>query len=98
MDACRDVVLEVDIQGARAVRGRVPDAMLIFLQPPSFDALAQRLRGRATEDDAQLSRRIAAAEHEMAQAAWFDHVVVNDEIERAAAQVAAIIGGSDPDA
>ena len=89
--AGRDVVLEIDVQGAAQVRERAPDAVLILLEPPSLAALEARLRGRGTEDERSLHERLAAAERELAQASWFDHVVVNDDLERATAEVAAII-------
>ena len=91
LDAGRDVVLEVDVQGAASVRGRVPDALLIFLAPPSQEELERRLRERGTENDAQRARRLAAVEEELRQASWFDHRVVNDDADRAADEVAAII-------
>ncbi|HEY1330123.1 MAG TPA: guanylate kinase [Actinomycetota bacterium] len=94
-----DVVLEIDLQGAMQVRARWPGAVLIFLAPPSSDELARRLRERGTETPEQLERRLAAARTEMAQAGSFDHRVVNDDVERAAAEIAAIIAGergSDP--
>ena len=84
--AGRDVVLEIDVQGARQVRDRVPDAVLILLAPPSLEELKRRLRARGTEDEAELAERLAAAERELEQAPWFDHVVVNDELERASAR------------
>jgi guanylate kinase len=91
----KDVLLEVDVQGAGSVRERFPDAILIFIVPPSpsdfLQQLEDRLRRRGTENEAELQRRLAAAREEMAQAAWFDRVVVNDEVDRAAAEVAAII-------
>jgi len=87
----RDAVLEIDVQGARTVRARVPDAVLVFLTPPSGVELARRLRARGTEDEAELARRLEVAERELEQAAWFDHVVENDELKRAATDVAAII-------
>lgn len=93
--AGRDVVLEIDVQGARAVRERAPDALLIFLAPPSEEELARRLRARGTESGEALARRLAEARREMAQTAWFDHVVLNDDVERAAARVAAIIESSE---
>jgi guanylate kinase len=93
----RDAVLEIDVQGAGIVRRKVPDAVLILLVPPSLDELERRLRTRATEDEEKLARRLARAEDEMAQGAWFDHVVVNDDLERASSQVAAIIAASRPD-
>jgi guanylate kinase len=93
----RDAVLEIDVQGASIVRGKVPDAVLILLVPPSIDELERRLRTRATEDEDKLARRLARAEEEIAQADRFDHVIVNDDLERASSQVAAIIEASRPD-
>jgi guanylate kinase len=86
-----DVLLEIDVQGARAGRNRAPDAVLIFLRPPSVEELERRLRRRGTEDPEALRGRLAAAAEEMEQAAWFDHVVENAELERAVDEVAAII-------
>jgi guanylate kinase len=91
LESGRDVVLEVDVQGAAAIRDRVADAVLVFLVPPSRDELERRLRARRTETDAQLERRLAAVDAELEQASWFDHVVVNDDADRAAAEVAAIL-------
>jgi len=90
----RDVVLEIDVQGAEWVRRRRPDAVLIFLEPPSLEELERRLRTRGTEDEEKLARRLAKAGHEMGQQGWFDEVVVNDDVERASQQVTAIIQGS----
>ena len=92
-----DVLLEIDPQGAAWVRKRVPDAVLIFLRPPSLEELERRLRTRATETEDKLRRRLAKAEVEIADAAWFDHVVVNDDPDEAAAQVAAILAESPED-
>ena len=93
LEAGRDVVLEIDVQGSATVRERVPEAVLVFLAPPSLGELERRLRARHTESDAQLARRLSAAREEMATAARFDRVVVNDEVELAANEVAAIIAG-----
>ena len=90
----RDVILEIDVKGADQVRAEVPDALLIFLAPPSMDELERRLRGRGTEDDERIARRLETAAWEMTQRDWFDHVVVNDDLERAADEVAAIIDAS----
>ena len=92
--AGRDVILEIDVKGADQVRERVPDAVLIFLAPPSTAELERRLRGRGTEDDQKIARRLETATWEMTQRAWFPHVVVNDEVERATQEVAAIIEAS----
>jgi len=93
----RNVVLEIDVQGARAVRQRVPDAVLVFLVPPSRPELARRLRERGTEDEGELAHRLKGVDAEMAERAWFDHVVVNDDLGRATDEVAAIIGGAHND-
>jgi guanylate kinase len=89
-----DVVLEIDVQGAAQVRERAPEALLIFLAPPSLEDLERRLRGRGTESEDRIEERLERAAWEMAQATWFDHVVVNDELERATDEVAAIIQAS----
>jgi guanylate kinase len=91
LDVGRDVIAEIDIQGARTIRQAMPDAVLVFLVPPSEEELARRLRARRTEDADELARRLAAARDEMAERSWFDHLVVNDDVDRAAAEVAAII-------
>ncbi|HEX2031106.1 MAG TPA: guanylate kinase [Actinomycetota bacterium] len=90
----RHVLLEVDVQGARRAKERVPDAVLIFLRPPSEEELARRLRRRGTEAGRELEWRLEEARREMAEAGWFDHVVVNDDVDRAVAEVLAIIEGT----
>jgi guanylate kinase len=90
----RDVILEIDVQGARQVRERAPDAVLVFLVPPSLGELERRLRARGTESEERIRRRLATAEAELAEAPAFDHVVVNDDLEAASSQVAAIIDAS----
>ncbi len=87
----RDVILEIDVQGAAKVRARQLPATFVFLVPPSDQELARRLDLRDTEPSDQRHRRLAAAKDEARSAEWFDHVVVNDEVDRAAAEVAAII-------
>jgi guanylate kinase len=89
--AGRDVILEIDVQGARQVRERAPDAILVFLAPPSLAELERRLRSRGTESEERIRERLATAEAEIAQAPAFDHLVVNDDLETASSQVAAII-------
>jgi guanylate kinase len=93
----RDVLVEIDVQGAAQVRDADRDALLIFLVPPSFDVLESRLRSRGTETEDRIRRRLRTAEWELQQAGWFDHVVVNDDLERAADEVAAIIERSRSD-
>ena len=86
-----DVVLEIELRGARSVREALPQAVAVFIAPPTMAELAQRLRGRGTESDEAIARRLHIAQTEVAAAGEFDHVVVNEDAERAAAQVAAII-------
>ncbi len=88
----RDVVLEIEVQGAAQVRERFHDAVLIFLTPPSRDVLEQRLRGRGTDDAARVAHRLALAELETAQARQFDHVVVNDTVDGAVDEIGRILG------
>ncbi len=86
-----DVLLEIELRGARAVHEAMPEATLVFIAPPSLDELARRLRGRGTESDEAVARRLAIAAGEIAASGEFDHVVVNDDAERAAAELAEII-------
>jgi len=90
----RDVVLEIDVVGASQVRERVPGSVLIFIDPPSMEELERRLRGRGTETEARIRLRLETADWELEQREWFDHVIVNDDLERASSQVAAIIDAS----
>jgi guanylate kinase len=92
--AGRDVLLEIDVVGASQVRERVPGSVLIFIEPPSLEELERRLRGRGTETEERIRLRLDKAAWELEQRDWFDHVVVNDELPAASAQVAAIIEAS----
>ncbi|MEX0984084.1 MAG: guanylate kinase [Actinomycetota bacterium] len=94
LDAGRDVILEIDVEGARQIRERMPEALLIFLVPPSFEELERRLRGRGTEDEELIRRRLDTSAWEMDQRDWFDHEVINDDLVRATDEVAAIIEAS----
>jgi guanylate kinase len=93
LDAGHDVVLEIDVQGAHQVRERMPSALLILLAPPSMEELERRLRSRATEDAEDLARRLEKVTWELQQESWFDHVVVNDDVDRATDEVVAILHG-----
>ena len=84
-------LLEIELQGARQVRQAMPDAFLVFLTPPSWSELERRLTGRGTEDRAQLEARLAQARVELAAEHEFDAVVVNDDVERAAAELVDLI-------
>lgn len=78
-----DVVLEIEVQGAMQVHQKRPDAVMVFIAPPSFEELAARLRGRGTEDEDKVLKRLETAREELKHQDAFDHVVVNDEIDRA---------------
>jgi len=88
-----DVILEIDLQGARQIRAAVPDATTVFVAPPSLDELGRRLRGRGTDSEAAIARRLEIARGELAAADEFDEVIVNDDARQAAARLAAIIAG-----
>lgn len=87
IDAGNSVLLEIDIQGARAVRRAMPEATLVFLLPPSWDELVRRLVGRGTESPAEQQRRLETAKVELAAADEFDHQVMNHEVGEAAQKV-----------
>lgn len=89
------VILEIDLQGARQVREELPDARLVFLAPPSWDELKRRLVGRGTEALAEQKRRLATAKIELAAEAEFDHTIVNDEVERATDALVRLMCGSE---
>ena len=84
------IVLEIDLQGARQVRETLPDALSVFIEPPSFEALVERLRGRGSDTPEQIERRLAAARDELAAAEEFDCRVVNDQLERAVDELSAL--------
>jgi guanylate kinase len=91
LTAGKDVLLDIDVQGARRVRCVYPLAQYIFLLPPSFDALEQRLRARGTESPEHMALRLTAAGREMQEAPWYDFIVVNDILDEAAADLIAIL-------
>jgi guanylate kinase len=85
------VVLEIEVQGARQVRAAMPEAVQVFIAPPSLDALRTRLIGRGTDASEEVERRLAVAEQEMAARDEFGHVVVNDRLEDALDELVAIV-------
>lgn len=85
--AGRDVVLEIDVQGALQVKESLPEAVLIFIKPPSAEELARRLETRNTESAEELARRLRNAQTEMLLAEKYDYVVINDEIDRAVSEL-----------
>ena len=88
----RDVVLSIDVQGARQIRRTIGrQAVLIFLLPPSMEALRQRLRSRRTETETAIRRRLMRAKRELACAVWYDYRVVNERLSTTSAQLGAIV-------
>ena len=94
------LVLDIDVQGARQIREGIPEALLVFVIPPSAEVLVSRLTKRGTEADEEVARRLRAAKRELARAKDFDHVVVNDDLERAVDEVRRVArsGKSEADA
>lgn len=96
-----DLLLDIDVQGARQIRRRFPDAVTIFILPPSMDELARRLRNRQSDSPDAIARRLVNAEEEMAAADEYDHVVVNDRladaIDTLGAMVASAMGVAPPE-
>lgn len=90
------VLLEIEVQGARQVRERVPGALLVFLEPPSWEVLEQRLTGRGTESPEAVARRLTAAQEELAAAGEFDVVLVNADVRECAEALVACAVGSGP--
>ena len=92
--AGQDVLLEIDWQGARQVRAKVPDALSVFILPPSREALEARMRSRGQDSEAVIAQRLAAAREEMSHYDEFDFVIVNDDFGQAVREMQAIFVGS----
>lgn len=85
------VILEIEVQGAFQVREKMPDAHLVFIEPPSLEVLEERLRGRGTEDEEAVQRRLATARVELSRKMEYDIRLVNDDLERAVDELIAIV-------
>lgn len=86
-----EVVLEIEVQGAIQVKAKKPDAVFIFIAPPSYEALEQRLRRRGTESEEIIKERLDKAHREIEQAPAYDYIVINDDVDNAADRIMAII-------
>ena len=86
-----NVLLDIEVQGARQVRKKMPEAVLIFIAPPSIEELERRLRGRGTDTEAAIEGRLIRARQEFQEADFYDYLIVNDDVEEAAAKLNAII-------
>ena len=93
LDEGEDVILEIEVQGALQVKALMPEAILIFIMPPSFGELHRRLAGRGTENPEALERRLQAARRELERAPEYDFIVVNDTVEHAVRTLEAVIEG-----
>lgn len=91
--AGRPVLVEVDLEGARNVKARLPEAETVFLSPPTWEVLVDRLRGRGTEPQDVIDRRLETAHEELAAQTEFDHVIVNENLDDAVAAISAILRG-----
>jgi guanylate kinase len=94
VDAGAPVVLEIEVQGARQVRAAMPEAVAVFIAPPSLEALRARLVGRKTDAPDQVDARLRTAERELEAQPEFSHVVVNDRLEDATDELVAIVSGA----
>ena len=90
--AGKPALLEIDLQGARQVRHSMPDALFVFLAPPSWDELVRRLVGRGTEGEAERERRLATAREELAAEREFTKTIVNDDVHRATDELVQCMG------
>ncbi len=95
LEAGKSIVLEIDVQGAMAVLEQYPDAVTLFVHPSSLDELERRLRGRGTETEASIQRRLEVARRELARAEDYRHQVLNDDVDRAAQEICDIIRSSE---
>ncbi|MCB2191103.1 MAG: guanylate kinase [Deltaproteobacteria bacterium] len=94
LDQGQDLFLDTDVNGAEQLQKRFPDGVFIFLLPPSRKVLEQRLRGRATEEEAQVRQRLERVRYELTKAENYTHLVVNDDLDKAVFEVEAIITAS----
>lgn len=88
-----DIIIEVDVNGAANIRKKLPDAISIFIMPPTFSELERRLKGRGTESDEVIAKRMGEALGEIKRATEYDYIVVNDDIEVAVDDIHAVIQG-----
>lgn len=91
LDKGFDVALEIEMQGAMKVKQKYPDSVLIFILPPSYQILRDRLVGRQTESSEDIAKRLETAKKELLSAQYYDYVIVNDEVERAAKKLDSVI-------
>lgn len=91
LDAGLTVIMDIDIQGARQIRARMPEALLVFLWPPSMQELSRRIYGRGQDPESAITQRLSWARHELEAVKDYDYVIVNDDVQKAAEQLRAIV-------
>lgn len=91
LDQGVDVLLEIEVQGAATVKQKCPDAVLIFVIPPTFEELSRRLHGRATDDESVIAGRLAQAKREYQQIPLYDYLVINDSVQGATQEILSIL-------
>jgi guanylate kinase len=89
-----DLILEVEVQGARQLRERLPGAIFAFVLPPSMEQLEARLRGRRSDSSEAIAKRLARAEEEVREVVRYDYVIINEDLDRAVAELAAIVAAA----
>lgn len=95
LDAGENVILEIEVQGAFQVRDAMPEAVLVFIEPPSMEELEHRLRGRGTDDERAIRRRLETAEVELSKKMEYDKRFVNDDVEKTVAELARFIDSTE---
>ena len=91
LNAGQDIILDIDIQGAKNIKEKIDDSLLIFILPPSKEILEKRLRRRATDNTGAIEKRISEAEKELANCRWYDYLIINDTLEKATKEFESII-------
>jgi len=95
LKAGKNIILEIEVQGAKQVKKLMPDALSIFIVPPSLEELERRLRGRGTDSEEKLVARLDRARHELGEKIHYAHTVINDEVDRAVEEILSIITKQD---
>lgn len=91
LNESKDVILEIDVDGAERVRKQFPEALLLMITPPSREELVRRLKMRGTEDEVLIAKRLERADYEMAHSAFYDYTVINDDLDETVANILKII-------
>lgn len=91
LNAGLDIILDIDIQGAKNIKERINDCLLIFILPPSREILEKRLRDRATDNEDTIEKRIGLAAKELTNCSWYDYLIINDDLEKAQKELESII-------